>query len=148
MFLGLFTAKNGVCGSFLGLLGAKIRPVGAFLLYCTFNLLRVSSLIYKAIDQLSTQPFTPLSRNHAPCFISYIYALFKTANYLLWRTSYLIQKHKPVYKSHIAPQSRPLFTYILLSRSQSKAISSYMIMLLTLFKSTFILQVRPIDHDQ
>jgi len=49
VFLGLFTAQNGVCGSFLGLLGAKIRPVGAFLLCCTSNLLRVSSFTYKSI---------------------------------------------------------------------------------------------------
>ena len=102
VFLGLFTAKNGVCGSFLGLLGAKIRPVGVFLLYCTFNLLRVLSLVYEAIDEPSTHPSNPSSRNHIPCFIFYIYALFKTPNHLVKRSSDCNQKNKPVYEHPIA----------------------------------------------
>ncbi len=38
-----------------------------------------------------------------PCITAYVSALFKTASYLLMRTSDLIQKHKPVYELHIAP---------------------------------------------
>jgi len=102
VFLGLFTAKIGVCGPFFGLFGAKIRSVEAFLLYRTFNLLRVLSLIYEAIDQPSTHPSNPSSRNHIPCFIFSLPALFKTHNHLVKRSSDRNQKNKPVYERPIA----------------------------------------------